>query len=797
VLAGLAAAVLAAGTATLIRLIDPSLAMPGALFVPGVAGLAGGVLLIRAGIRGPGKARFRWLIGATMLAGAIAQIVDAVVALDGTLDFPGPGDVVELAGPPLLLAAVLAVPLRSLMPHASVRLALDSCLLAVALALPLWHFGFSRAPGYGYGPVSGTAVLTVVTVVAEATVVCVGLLAYLRDGDRHLLMAWFGASCYVLADVITFSARAQGHAGSEVWLTSVLWSVAWPLIAASMFRYRPAAVGAEHDPGPLSLDGRGVMVATTSSIAMLVVTVAAMIAKPSDDRIALGLVILAVLMFWVRELLNSRLRTQLLHDLHAEATADPLTGLANRRVLAGRMAALSQGDSWCLLTVDLDGFKDVNDLLGHGTGDRLLAAVANRLREASPPDALVSRIGGDEFAILLPGDIEVGARVGAAIVTAVRQSAAGIEGVARVEVSASVGVAAVHGDGARSEVITLPPSPPLAAGAPYAPVPDQIVEAARVPAGPGVLGVLGVPLDTPEVVDPLSALSASSAALRVAKAGGRNRVEIYDAGVAQIRRRRLRVEERLRSAVVTGAITVLYQPIVDLRRGVLAGCEALARWTDSELGRVDPGEFITVAEQTGQVVEIGERVLQEALGNAVAAGLFDRGLRVSCNVSPVQLRVPGFHRVVQEAIAAHGAPRELVVIEVTEQVLVEEGQAAQTLNRLAGLGLTIAIDDFGTGYSALGYLQRLPADILKIDRSLTSSLIAEPRSRAITRAVVDLGRTVGLSVVVEGVESGQVEDLVRKMGVGFGQGLYYGSPMTAPELAQLADRLSARAGSTG
>jgi EAL domain-containing protein (putative c-di-GMP-specific phosphodiesterase class I) len=157
----------------------------------------------------------------------------------------------------------------------------------------------------------------------------------------------------------------------------------------------------------------------------------------------------------------------------------------------------------------------------------------------------------------------------------------------------------------------------------------------------------------------------------------------------------------------------------------------------------------------------------------------------------VQLRVPGFHQVVQEAIASHGVPRDQLVIEVTEQVLVEEGQAAQTLHRLAALGITIAIDDFGTGYSALGYLQRLPADILKIDRSLTSSLIAEPRSRAITRAVLDLGRTVGVSVVVEGVETSQVDDLVRRMGVGFGQGLHYGAAMTAPELAAMADRLSA------
>jgi diguanylate cyclase (GGDEF)-like protein len=527
--------------------------------------------------------------------------------------------------------------------------------------------------------------------------------------------------------------------------------------------------------------------------------------------------------------------------------------LSNRRVLAARMSSLPQGEPWCLLTVDLDGFKDVNDLLGHATGDRLLAAVAHRIQAASPVDALVSRIGGDEFAVLLAGDIEVGTRVGQLIITAVRQSAADVEGVARVEVSASIGVAAVHAGGPPTDQVIDLTDAGLAADAALASFEElPVVPSAVVPTptvlnggsagnglapgnrvaalnGTGVIGtarngtlVTGtglygaaegsaralytepdnlvdpddpsarpVAISPPTVVDPLGALSASGAALRMAKAGGRNRVEVYDAEVARIRQRRLRVEERLRSAVETGAITVLYQPIVDLRRGVMAGAEALARWTDPQLGRVDPGEFITVAEQTGLVVAIGEQILHATLSGGVKEGLFDRGLRLSVNVSPVQLRVPGFQQVVQEAIAAHGVPRQQVVIEVTEQVLVEEGQAAQTLHRLAALGITIAIDDFGTGYSALGYLQRLPADILKIDRSLTSSLIAEPRSRAITRAVLDLGRTVGVSVVVEGVETSQVDDLVRRMGVGFGQGLHYGDAMSGSDLGELADRLSA------
>nr|WP_269329631.1 bifunctional diguanylate cyclase/phosphodiesterase [Kineosporia babensis] len=464
---------------------------------------------------------------------------------------------------------------------------------------------------------------------------------------------------------------------------------------------------------------------------------------------------IAVIVFGGRELLNTRIRAALLQRLNEEATADPLTGLANRRVLQAQMARLQQGEPWCLLTVDLDGFKDVNDLLGHATGDKLLAAVAHRLSAAVPANALVSRIGGDEFAVLLPGTLQVGTAVGQTVVTAVRQSAADVEGVTRIEVSASIGVAAVDA--------------------------NATLELAAKQSDSD---------EAPTVVDPLGALSASGAALRVAKATGRNRVEVYDATVAQIRQRRLRVEERLRTAVEDGAITVQFQPIVDLRRGVVTGAEALARWTDPQLGRVGPDEFITVAEQTGMVVDIGEQIMEATLSSAVKEGLFDRGLRINCNVSPVQLRVPGFHQVVQEAVTAHGAPREQFVIEVTEQVLVEEGQAAQTLHRLAALGFTIAIDDFGTGYSALGYLQRLPADILKIDRALTSSLVSEPRSRAITRAVLDLSRTVGVSVVVEGVETSQVDDLVRRMGVGFGQGLHYGHAMSAGDLAAMADRLS-------
>jgi EAL domain-containing protein (putative c-di-GMP-specific phosphodiesterase class I) len=209
------------------------------------------------------------------------------------------------------------------------------------------------------------------------------------------------------------------------------------------------------------------------------------------------------------------------------------------------------------------------------------------------------------------------------------------------------------------------------------------------------------------------------------------------------------------------------------------------------LGAVPPEEFIAVAEDSGLVVPLGELVLHQAMEQAVRAGLPAAGIRVSCNVSPLQLRVPGFHRVVEGALAAHRMPPASLVVEVTEAALVEEqGMAVRTLHRLVEMGVTVAIDDFGTGYSALGYLRRLPAQILKIDKSLTASLLEESRARAITRAVTELGTAIGLSVVVEGIETQEVCDLVRDMGADFGQGSLFGAASELREVAGLRAALA-------
>jgi diguanylate cyclase (GGDEF)-like protein len=717
----------------------------------GVIALVSGLLLLVRGWAGPPTTYFRRWIGAALTVWGVGQVMQGGYAIVATPTFPTPGDVTSFVAAPLAVVGLLTIPRRRSTTSPGWRLSVDSALLAVTAALLVWRFGFLAVlTRDGALTLDGDGTFAVVILVADLTVTSLTLLAGIRDLDRHMLLVAAGVACYAVGDLITLHGVLQ--TSTWPWQGALLWCLAWPPIALGLLRYEPmvparADRDAEADP-----DGRVVLVTTCTSLGLLAAgVVGVIVTRPRQaDPVSLWFVVVALFVLAGRELLNTRLRGRLLTRLHDEASTDPLTGLPNRRTLVERLASAPGDVPCCLLTVDLDGFKEVNDVLGHPTGDRLLLAAAARIAEAAPSGALVSRVGGDEFAVLVTGDLGDAAQVGEQLVAAVHRSAADVAGVERVGVSASVGVAAVAGPG--------------------------------VPPGCSV-----------DAADPLAALSAAGAAMRTAKAAGRDRVEVFDEGAAKLRRRRLLVEERLRAAVRAERIQVAFQPIVDLRRSEVAGAEALARWTDDQLGVVDPAEFIPVAEETGLVVALGELVLHRTLAEAVQHGLPGLGIRVSCNVSPIQLRGPGFHKVVTEALAAHGMSPNLLVVEVTEAVLIEEdGPAVRTLRRLADSGVTIAIDDFGTGYSALGYLRRLPAHVLKIDRSLTSALVDEAEALAIAAAVVDLGRSINLSVVVEGVETPQIAEVVTRLGAGYGQGSMFGHAVPAPELVATAQRMIAR-----
>jgi EAL domain-containing protein (putative c-di-GMP-specific phosphodiesterase class I) len=291
-------------------------------------------------------------------------------------------------------------------------------------------------------------------------------------------------------------------------------------------------------------------------------------------------------------------------------------------------------------------------------------------------------------------------------------------------------------------------------------------------------------------------LAESGAALHAAKASGRARVERYDGCVADAHRRALLVERRLRDTLSGAGLAVHYQPVVDLATGAVNGFEALARWDDVVLGTVTPDEFVPVAERTGLIGELGRQVMTRALADLVAMADTvpgGRRLRMAVNVSPVQLRTQSFAAEVQQLVADSGVAAHRVVVEVTEAVFVSENEAAvRQLHELRAYGLQVAIDDFGSGYSSLGYLSRLPATILKVDRSMTAHVTTDGRARTVMRSVVDLGASLPMQVAVEGIETAAMHRLVRGLGATHGQGWLYAPAVpldrVAETLASIAER---------
>ncbi|SDZ47264.1 diguanylate cyclase (GGDEF) domain-containing protein [Micromonospora pattaloongensis] len=437
-------------------------------------------------------------------------------------------------------------------------------------------------------------------------------------------------------------------------------------------------------------------------------------------------------------------RTALEQQLRHHALHDPLTGLANRGLLAERMEwAFSRRDGaarHALLLIDLDGFKDVNDTLGHGSGDELLMEVAVRLRELAAPADTLARLGGDEFALF-------------------------IEDVEPVQ-------AAYLAERAR-EAIKAP-----------LPVAGRTVY---------LSASIGLVQISDTRVTPQNALADADLALYAAKRAGRDRVTAYQPVMRTARETFTWVADGLRHALATEELAVHYQPVMDLATGRAVAVEALLRWTLSARGPVSPAQFIPVAEETGLIVPVGAWVLRRACTDARA--WYERyGISLTVNVSGRQLAELDFADLVLRTLTDVGLPPEALILEITETVLIgsaEEGagQALATLNRLREHGVRIAIDDFGTGYSSLSYLAQLPVDILKIDRSFVPAAeAASGDDHAFTRAVLQLGASRRLPAIAEGVETAEQADLLRDMGCPLAQGFLFARPgpveVVAAELAR-------------
>lgn len=410
------------------------------------------------------------------------------------------------------------------------------------------------------------------------------------------------------------------------------------------------------------------------------------------------------------------------------ALRDPLTGLPNRRMLDERGAALVEAgvdlDRTAVLYVDLDGFKQVNDTLGHRVGDELLVEFASRLISSVRPQDVVGRLGGDEFAVLLTDVSDVDAMAVADRIVLVSIAPFVIDG-QPVHLSASVGVAL--GQDVRAEPVLTP------------------------------LDVL---------------LRHADNAMLHAKQAGKARSERLDGpGEAALPARRAAIRRRLRAALDDESFELHYQPKLDLVTEAITSVEALLRWTDAELGPVSPAEFIPVAEQSGQIIELGRWVLRTACAQARTWLDEQRGWAVAVNVSAVELADPHLADHLLAEIAAHGLPPHLLQIEVTESCAVSDLEhARRQLTALQDAGVHVHLDDFGTGYSSLAMLRHLPVTTLKVDQSIVARIDAHPADAQLLAGVIGAAHTLGMRVVAEGVERESQLDRLRELGCDSAQG---------------------------
>jgi len=413
------------------------------------------------------------------------------------------------------------------------------------------------------------------------------------------------------------------------------------------------------------------------------------------------------------------------------AMRDELTGLPNRRSFARRLdEVLAEGAA--VLLLDLDGFKQVNETLGHEVGDRLLRQVAQRLVEAAR-SAVVGRFGGDEFAILLPGADDLVARACASVVRESLVRPFDLDGIA-VALDASMGLAV---------------------------------------AGPADDGA--------------SVLRWADLAMYAAKET-RTGLEVYTASLDRQDASRLGLLADLRSAISLNTIDLHYQPKYSVATGVIQGVEALARWHHPQHGRIGPDEFIPLAEHSSLITPLTMLVLRRALRDCQRWNEHTPGLSVAVNISPRSLLSPTFVDEVAAALAAVALPPAALILEITETSLMTDPERAmEALHRLRRLGLRTSVDDLGTGYSSLSYLQRLPVDEIKIDRSFFADF-EDRNAQAVVGAMIDLGHRLGRSVVAEGIEDGETLTTLAALGCDTAQGFWLSRPVPAPEIDALLVR---------
>lgn len=429
---------------------------------------------------------------------------------------------------------------------------------------------------------------------------------------------------------------------------------------------------------------------------------------------------------------TSELRTE--YSLRREMATDSLTGLPNRAGFSDALEHAITSENardFAVLVVNLDRFSRVNACMGGLAGDELLITVARRLKGALRSRDTLARMGGDEFGVLLtldegPGDaLHVAKRIQAALANPFRLSDF------EIRVDCSIGIA------------------------------------------------LGADNDG----DPEDLVRNAQFAVKRAKKSGRT--EMYQTHTFDIAREQFGIETELRRAIENGQMTLCYQPICDLATGRITSFEALARWTTEDGVRLSPNDFIPVAEESGLIIPLGRWAMEEA---AQTIAVWDRAsggdcdIKVAVNLSAIQLQRDHIPAMVRGALERHGVDGKRLTLELTESAIVTDpDRIAQTMNALKDMGATLAMDDFGTGYSNLAYLQKLPIDLLKIDRSFVSGMLADRDKIAIVRAILSLAQALGMQTTAEGIETNELAQTLAALGCTYGQGFLYSRALERDE----------------
>ena len=445
-------------------------------------------------------------------------------------------------------------------------------------------------------------------------------------------------------------------------------------------------------------------------------------------------------------------QSDLTKELRHQALHDSLTGLPNRTLIIDRVEQMlvrgrRNNVTTGALFIDLDNFKDINDTLGHRVGDQLLGEVARRLTSALRETDTVGRLGGDEFVVLTEG---------------------------------------LPGSGGSEE--TGQPGEETPADTASIAVAERILEALRGPFALGdnqslhtVTASIGIATGPRPTAEEL--LRDADVALYEAKAAGKQRYTVFQPEMRWAVESHVELQKDLGRAVERDEFLLVYQPIFEIETSAVVGVEALLRWQHPVRGLVMPNEFIPILEENGLIITVGRQVLIRACQQAAAWRKAGYDLSMSVNVSPRQLDSPGIVSDIAEALEVSGLEPRRLVIEITESTLMRDpASTVERIAKLKTLGVSVAVDDFGTGYSSLAYLRRFPVDILKIDRSFIASMTSSERSSALIHTLVQLGKTLGLDTVAEGIEEPRQLEQLRAEQCDTGQGFLYARPLSPEDL---------------